>query len=268
MIDDPEQQIMPPPEKLILPAPPEPPAPPILSNPRGPQVRPEWLIQRHTSPPPRGLFARVRYFWQKDPAYKVLMVAVAVVLVAGLLLTTLATRAFLLNPNLFRSGYSSAAVEATPAGTVDLRPTFPTPGGGQGSTSSSQPPAQNTPALQPTVTQQPNPTPQPGGLTVQITSIPTRVQNGTTVPVGVTTSGAGVTVWLSVMYDASPFRGYAGPRITDGNGFATIPWTVNVFGAGRHVLAVVTAYARDQQGQQTSSQPVVVQITAIGGGGG
>ncbi len=267
MIDDPEQQTMPPPEKLILPAPPEPSMPPILSNPRGPQVRPEWLIQRRTPPPPRGPLARLRYFWQKDSAYKVLLLAVAIVLVAGLLLATLASRAFLLNPNLFQSGYAPAAVGATPAGTVDFRPTFPTPGGGKGSTSSSQPPAQNTPSLQPTVTQQPNPTPQPGGLSVQITSIPARVQNGATVPVGVTASGAGVTVWLSVMYDASPFRGYAGPRITDGNGFATIPWTVNVFGGGRHVLAVVTAYVRDQQGQQTNSQAVVVQIVGGGGGG-
>ncbi|HVB62764.1 MAG TPA: hypothetical protein VNE61_16345 [Ktedonobacteraceae bacterium] len=260
MIDDPERQAMPP-EKLLLPAPPETRVPPTPTVAHPAQVKPEWLIRRQTPPPPRSPFARVRYLWRKDPAYKVLLVAVMVVLLAGLLLATLATSAFFRAGNPFQSSaYTQAPTGATPAGTVDLRPTFPTPGGGQGSTSSSQPPAQNTPAPQPTTP------PQSSGLTVQFTNIPTRVQSGSTVLVGVSTNEPGATVWLTISYGSPPFRGYAGPRVTGSNGFATIPWSINIFAGGRHSTAVVTAFARNQQGQQTHSQPVQVQISGTGGG--
>lgn len=273
MIDDPEQQTpgmngKATPEKLILPAPPETQAPPIPTVARPVPVKPEWLIRRQTPSLPRGPLARLRYFWRKDPAYKVLLVAVTVVLLAGLLLATLAASAFVRSGNPLQSGaYTRTPASATPTGTVDLRPTFPTPGGGLGSSSSSQPPVQNTPTSQPTVPPQPTSPPQPVGLTVQFTNIPTHVQSGSVVPVGVSTNEAGATVWLTIMYGVPPYRGYAGPRVADGNGFATIPWSVNVFGGGRHSVAIVTAFARNQQGQQTHSQSAVVQVSGGNGGG-
>jgi len=267
MIDDPERQTTPP-EKLILPAPSETQVPPTPTVAHPVPVKPEWLIRRQAASLPRSPFARLRYLWRKDPAYKALLVSVTIVLLAGLLLATLATRAFLGGGNLLQSSaYTQTPTGATPTGTVDLRPTFPTPGSGLGSSSSSQPPVQNSPAPQPTNPPQPTTPPQTSGLTVQFTNIPTHVQSGSTVPVGVSTNEPGATVWLTISYGSPPFRGYAGPRVTDGNGLATIPWSVNVFGGGRHSMAVVTAFARDQQGQQTHSQSVVVQVSGNNGGG-
>src|SRR5207248_2169870 len=95
---------------------------------------------------------------------------------------------------------------AAPAGTIDLRPSFPTPGGNNGSTTTSQPPAHSTPTLTTdnnlTPTVEPSPTaPGDGRLTVQITDIPNRVLNNSTVSVGVHTSEANVTVTLYVLYN-------------------------------------------------------------------
>ena len=231
------------------------------------QVRPEDLI-RPAAMPPKDPLARLIYFWRKDPAYKVLIIAVGLVLIAGLLFFSLVSRA--MNPNFFKLNSTSPQAPptaVTPSGTVDLRPAFPSPGGGQGSSTSSQPPAQSTPALQPTVDNtQSSPTPGQGGtLTVQITGIPNRVQNGSVVDVGVSTNEANVTVELYVVYSAPPYRDFAGPHMTGDGGNATIPWSVSVYKTGG-ARAIVVAIARDQNGQQAQSQPVSVQIAGFGGG--
>ena len=268
MINQPEiQEPNPQQEKLVLP----PPDGNESSTPGGSlhstQVRPEDLI-RPAAMLPKDPFARLIYFWRKDPAYKVLIIAVGLVLIAGLLSFSLVSRA--MNPNFFKLNSTSPQAPptgVTPSGTVDLRPAFPSPGGGQGSSTSSQPPAQSTPALQPTVDNtQSSPTPGQGGtLTVQITGIPNRVQNGSVVDVGVSTNEANVTVELYVVYNAPPDRGFAGPRMTDDGGNATIPWPVSVYKIGG-ARAIVVAIARDQNGQQAQSQPVSVQIAGFGGG--
>src|SRR5215467_899232 len=112
------------------------------------QLRPEQLIRRQVQPIPKGIKARLGFYWHKDPAYKVLMIAMAMVLVAGIIFVSLASVAFLNNSNLFASSYTPQAIPkgANPTGTVNLRPTFPAPGGGNGTNQqSSQPPAQPTP---------------------------------------------------------------------------------------------------------------------------
>ena len=231
------------------------------------QVRPEDLI-RPAAMPPKDPLARIIYFWHKDPAYKVLIIAVGLVLIAGLIFFSLVSRA--MNPNFFKLNSTSPQTPptaVTPSGTVDLRPAFPSPAGGQGSSTSSQPPAQSTPALQPTVDNtQSSPTPGQGGtLTVQITDIPNHMQNGSVVDVGVSTNEANVTVELYVVYNAPPYRGIAGPRMTDDGGNTSIPWSVSVYKTGG-ARAIVVAIARDQNGQQAQSQPVSVQIAGFGGG--
>ncbi len=268
MINQPEiQEPNPQQEKLVLP-------PPDGNESSTPgdslhytQVRPEHLI-RHAAMSPKDPLARLIYFWHKDPAYKVLIIAVGLVLIAGLLFFSLVSRA--MNPNFFKLNSTSPQAPptgVTPSGTVDLRPAFPSPGGGQGSSTSSQPPAQSTPALQPTVDNtQSSPTPGQGGtLTVQITDIPNHVQNGSVVDVGVSTNEANVTVELYVVYSAPPYRDFAGPHMTDDGGNATIPWSVSVYKIGG-ARATVVAIARDQNGQQAQSQPVSVQIPGFGGG--
>ena len=233
-------------------------------------VRPGQLSQRNAPPLPSSPLAKVRYFWGKDPAFKVLVVAIGVVIIAGLLVLSLVGTALSHNVGSFTSGNSQAQTPPTagiPTGTVDAHPTFPPPGGGQGSGSSSQPPTKGTPVLQ--ATQGDTPTPQPttgGKLTVQINDIPNRVQNNSTVAVSVTTSDPNSTVDLYVIYNAAPYRYTSGTHTTDANGNATLYWMINVFMFGRHAQATVYVVATDQNGQRAQAQPVTVQV--VGGGGG
>ena len=237
------------------------------------QLRPEQLIQRRTQPAPKGVGARLAFYWRKDPAYKVLMIAVTMILIAGIIFVSLASAAFLGNSSFLASTSSSPQAipkGANPTGTVDLRPTFPAPGGGSGTNQqSSQPPMQSTPALQPTnPTGQPSPTPGGGGtLTVQFTSIPQQVMNGSYVSVGVNTSEPGVSVILVIRYSVQGGRSTAGPQTTGNDGNATIPWFVLAYGFGKKpVQAFVYAIATDQNGHQAKSQTVTVQVLTRGMG--
>jgi len=244
----------------------------MYASPQTIQVRPDQLIHQTTTPAPKHPLVKLGYFWRKDPAYKVLIIATGMVLVAGILFMTLVSSAIIRNPNLFAQNGTISQNPPTgvnPAGTVDLRPTFPTPGGGQGSNSSSQPPAQSTPALQPTesATATPQPSPGSGGtLTIQIVSIPQQVINGSTVPVEVMASEAGASVRLQVLYDAAPYYYTSGSQTTDGSGNATLSWHVHVTGfKAKGVVARVVAVATDQNGQQAVSQAVTVQVIMLGG---
>jgi len=233
------------------------------------QLRPEQLIQRLTQPAPKGVGARLAFYWRKDPAYKVLMIAVTMIIIAGIIFVSLASAAFLGNSSFLASTSSSPQAipkGANPTGTVDLRPGFSTPGGGSGSNQSSQPPVHSTPALQPTSTAQSSPTPGAGTLTVQFTSIPPQVLNGSSVNVGVNTNEPGVTVLLVIHYSTQN-RTTAGPQITNNNGNATIPWFVLAYGFGKKpVQAFVYAIATDQNGHQAKSQTVTVQVLTRGMG--
>lgn len=282
MIDHPEMhETATPQQKLVLPAVPvAQPPPDVYSDPRidvpgvysnpGMQVPPTMLI-RHTTPPPRSPLTKLVYFWRKDPAYKVLMIAVVMVVIAGLLLTTFVTRAVLHGFSATGPVVQNPVATTQPVGTVDNRPTFPTPGGGDGSTVTSQPPMQSTPILQPTTPpMQPTPSPPTSGtLTVQITSIPNHVRNNAVVDVGVSTNEPNISVSLVILYSSFPYRGTAGPVTTDNSGSANIRWFVfvNAF-SNRMATAAVYAVARDQNGQFVRSQPVTVQINVQGGGGG
>jgi hypothetical protein len=253
--------------KLVLPAPPSVEQQMYFGGQKA-QLRPEQLIRKKIQPAPKGAGAMIAYYWRKDPAYKVFMIAMAMVLLAGIIFISLASAAFLGNPNFFASSTSQTIPkESNPTGTVNLRQTFPTPGGGSGSNQSSQPPMQQTPALQPTAGQQ-SPTPGGGALNVQITSIPSQVVNGTIVRVGVSTSVPGISVLLVIHYNAQGGRNTAGPGITDNNGTANIPWFVLTYGFGKKsVQAFVYAVATDQNGQQVKSQTQIVQVVNRGMGG-
>lgn len=235
-------------------------------------VRPEQLILHTTPPPPSNPLAKLRYFWSKDSAYKVLMIAIGTVLIAGMLSLSLVSASFLRNVGSFAGGNSLSQTPpkaVVPTGTVVVHPTFPPPGGGSGSGTSSQPPTQTTPVLQATQgdTSTPQPTPGNGQLTIQINGVPSHVQDYSTIPVSITTSEPNATVNLYVVYNAPPYRYLSTSSTTDGNGNATISWTVNVFMVGRHAQAVVYAVATDQNGQRAQAQPVSVQVVGSNGGG-
>lgn len=268
MINHPDTQRQEPqPGKLVLPALPDE-AEQTYKGGQTAQIQPEQLVRYRPQPVPKGAVARLTYYWRKDPAYKVLIIAMAAVLVAGMVFVSLASTAFVGNAFTSRSS-QNPPTGANPTGTVDLRPSFPTPGGGSGGNQSSQPPMQSTPALQPTNTGQASPTPGGGGtLTVQITSIPSQVTNGSRVNVGVNTSEPGVSVLLVIRYNVAPSRATAGPQISDSDGNATISWFVFVYGPGqKSVQATVYAVATDQNGQRAKSQSVTVQVLPFGTGG-
>jgi hypothetical protein len=262
MINQPDtQEQEPQPGRLVLPTPPADEQRMYYGGQKA-QLRPEQLMRNPAQSAPKGVGARLAYYWRKDPAYKVLMIAMAMVLIAGIIFVALASAAFLGNPNLFASSSSQNIPRgANPTGTVNLHPAFPTPGGGNGSNQSSQPPMQQTPALQPTTDQQ---SPTPGGtLTVQITNLPQTVSNGSRVDVGVNTSEPGATVLLVIRYSQGN-RTTAGPQTTDSNGNATIPWFVFAFGQ-RNIQATIYAVATDQNGQKAKSPTYTVQVKGIGG---
>ena len=263
MINNPDTEDQVPRGRLVLPAPPGE-TQRMYGDIQRTRLQTEQLIRRQAHAAPQGTVARLAYYWRKDPAYKVLFIAIAMVLVASIVFVSLASAAFLGNPNSSSSSQNPPVV-ARPTGAVDLRPTFPNPGGGQGGNQSSQPPLYQTPALQPTnPTDQPSPTPNDGGgtLTVQITNIPPQVANGQTVNVSVNTSEPGATVTLVVRYNVQPYRASAGPQTTDGGGNATLSWFVLVYSIGqRNAQATVYAVATDQNGQQAMSQVATVQIS-------
>lgn len=210
-------------------------------------------------PGTRSLSTRILYLWRKDPAYAVLSLAIALVVVASLVFIALGANA-LLGSN---SGpaWSSAQTEhppvLTPAGTVDDNPTFSTPGSNKGSSSSSQPRGGPPPVLQPGPGG-----PDQGTLVVQIISIPNVARNNTRVRVIAQTSEPGASVRLQVNYDAAPFFYTSSARTTDGNGNAALTWNIRVFGFnGNGVQATVVVIATDGNGQQATSQPVTVIIT-------
>jgi hypothetical protein len=257
-------------EKLVLPAYPDDQYRINSTNtPQYSHIRPDQLIRYQTTPPPKQPIDRLRHYWQKDPAYKVFMIAIGMVLVASLVFVSLVSSALVRNPKLFALNNTVSQTPPTgvaPASTVDLRPTFPPPGGGIGTGSSSQPPAQSTPELQSTPTVQLSPSPQTGGpLTVQITSIPNHVSNNSVVPVSVNTNLPNITVVLVALYRVAPYRDVVGPLTTDGNGDATFSWSVSVFIFGNSTQATVYAVAKDQNGQRAQSQAVIVQISRGGG---
>jgi hypothetical protein len=273
MINQPDTQEQEPQSgKLVLPAPPAAEHQMYYGGQKA-QIRPEQLIRLQTQPAPKDVGARLAFYWRKDPAYKVLMIAMTLVLLAGIIFVSLASAAFLGNSSFVTSTSTSPQAipkGVNPTGTVDLRPAFPTPGGGSGSNQQdSQPPTQTTPALQPTnPSDQPSPTPGGGGtLNVQFTSIPSQVVNGSYVIVGVNTSEPGVSVLLVIRYSAQGGRSTAGPQMTDSNGNASIPWFVSFFGLGqKSVQAYVYALATDQNGQRARSQTVTVQVLIRGVG--
>src|ERR1700730_12252574 len=142
------------------------------------QFDPTLLIRQKTPPAPKKVLPKLAWYWRKDPAYKVFMIALAMVVLASIVLVSL------VSASVFGRSSSGASYSQTPpakivrGGPVDLHPAFPTPGGGNGTGESSQPPAQNTPSIGPTATGTAQPTVQPGGqLTLQITGFPAVVSN-------------------------------------------------------------------------------------------
>src|SRR5947208_13080784 len=110
MIDQPEiQEPNPQQGKLVLPAPTGNEYSRPGSSLHHTHIRPEQLI-RHPARPPKDPLERLRYFWRQDSAYKVLIIAVGLVLTAGLLFVSLVSSAMVGNANFFTLNSASSQV--------------------------------------------------------------------------------------------------------------------------------------------------------------
>lgn len=228
------------------------------------QIHPGLLIRPTTTPAPKKVLPKLAWYWRKDPAYKVFMIAIAMVVVASIVFVSLLSTSLFSRSSSGASFAQTPPAKVTPRGPVDLHPAFPTPGGGNGTAQSSQPPTQKTPSLGPTSTSTAQPTVQSGGqLTLQIVNYPQTVTNNSVVDITVSTNQPGITVYLQIRYNAFPSQTRTGAGTTDGNGSVTIPWSVSVFSFGhKHVQATLTAIGADQNGQSVASDPVAIQVVA------
>jgi hypothetical protein len=261
MINQPDQDVWEretriPENKLVLPA-------PVDEGPYQRRYSSPLLDSRtsqQTSVTSPGLFARFFQLVRRDPAYAVLALGIALVIFASCVFLVLGAN-LMLNGNsstTWNSAQTQHPSVPTPSGTVDNNPSFPTPATRNGSNQSSQPTAAGpTPVLQPSPSQ---PTDQ-GTLTVQITSVPSVVNNNSHVLVGVQTSEPGVTIRLQVTYNATPFF-YSSTGQTGSAGDGTLSWNIRVRAAfGNSARATLIVFATDQNGQQATSQPVTVMIS-------
>jgi hypothetical protein len=228
------------------------------------QLRPQAPIA------PTNPFSRLGALWRAEPAYKVLMVATAMVLVAGIIFAT-----FLINT--FAQSTTSTPKAATLPGMVATTtpkmpaatpPTFPTPSGGQGSKQSSSQPPKSAPVVLPTftpVTTNQQPTPQTQNqnqtLQLQITNYPQQVHNNSDVQITVMANQPGITVHLQISFDNSIITNTAGPQETGNDGTATLDWHVANVSFKQSFVARITAYGIDQNGQQVSSQTISVEVS-------
>ncbi len=212
----------------------------------------------------QNILAKLVALWNKDVSYKILYLAVALVVIASLVFIALGANA-LASSNTSGPIWASSQVEhpptPTPVGTVDHVPGFATPVTGTGSHQSSQPDTTGSstylaPTPTPAATQ-----PASGPLTVQILNIPNTVNNNSRVRVDVQTSEPDVTVSLQITYDTVPFFASSGSKTTNGSGNATLTWTAKVVNLqGNGAQASVVVVATDQNGQQARSQAATVTI--------
>jgi hypothetical protein len=229
----------------------------------GPYGRPHIAEALASAPGP--LPAKLAYLWRKDPAYKVLFIAIAAILLCSIVGATM----------LFATFSQSVQPQQSDSAASGPNAVAFTPGGkGQ------QP--QSTPVLSQTTVAVATPTPLPsptavasssstpatnenGPLTVQITNLPDTVNNHTTVPVTVKASKTDTTVTLTVFYfGAQPVTFRAGPQSVDANGNTTFYWNIDEGGFGssfkKHITAHVVATVQEQNGNTANSNVITVQV--------
>jgi hypothetical protein len=213
------------------------------------------MVRRPQSSLPSNPIARLGHLWKNDPAYRILFIAISVVLLSVLICLV-----------VFASIFNQPSPRNALGGGSGTQQAISTSVSTSGPTAAVTP----TPASTPTPTPEPTPTPTPvpDTLTLQITSNLDTVKNNSTVPVSVNTNGgSGVTVHLSIVYKYDLFPSTSDTtdsQDTDSQGNATISWKVNArtfLPPGANATAEVTAVAVDQQGRRTTSKTVTVNIS-------
>ena len=228
--------------------------------------------------PPGPPHSKIATLWKKDPAYRVLFVAIGVVLLCSL------GGSLLLVSAVGHSGQAGQQANSNVSSvSTSNTPTVPTPDPNKQLQATTQ--AATATALAVTPTQQPMPTPTPtqptptptqptptppptlnnnGPLSVQINNLPGSADNHSTVPVTVTANHPGTIVRLVVSYSGAQPSSYAsGSQSVDANGNTTIYWNIDEQRSrffGNTVIARVMAVAQDQNGNVNNSSIGSVQI--------
>jgi serine/threonine protein kinase len=101
-----------------------------------------------------------------------------------------------------------------------------------------------------------------GRLSVSIGSVPTIVQNGSSVSVQIITNSGNCQVSLQVIYSNASQTFKSQSYMTDSSGNASIDWDVNVNtqSVGKYTLASLIVSATDQSGRTALSLPTIVQV--------
>lgn len=201
---------------------------------------------------PRSPMARLGYYWQKDPAYRFLLLSIAFVLLSSVAFALVLGNYLTQGPGHSPSPnqVQRPGLQGSPTATAHTQATAtPTP--------------QPSPSPTPTPTQEATATPDPtqpttGQLSAQIINAPGTVNNGSSVQITVA-SQPGATVRLSVRYQAAPFIGGGSTALVGDSGTTQLRWNVRVI-SSQDTSAQLTIIATDQNGQSTQSAPVTVQI--------
>ena len=223
--------------------------------------RPTRSINQPISAAFHGLLTRTMQRWRTELAFRLLSAAVALAIVSALIVTVLVAHA--VTTGTSSPDWTPAMVQhpaaTAPANSTNLKPTFPTPVTGKGSSTSSQPTGHSATSLQPTPASD-----DQGTLDVQITNIPDVVNNRSTVQIDVQTSEPNIDVQLQITYNAAPFYYTSRGDTTDDQGNASLNWNVRVrsLSNGNNAQATVIVVATDHHGQQATSQPMTVEITS------
>jgi hypothetical protein len=244
---DPNEQTLPQ-QPIVLRAPQgqQPYIQPQQQSPAGRWVPPQGMGNRPLSMDPTGR----KRSWKNDPAYRVLFIAIGVVLLSSLAFVGVLAAVF--NQPSSQTAQGGPNTQKTAAGRVNI--SSPTP-------AATPTP---TPTLAPTATPIPTPTPilVTGPLTVEITNVANPVQGGKSFLVNVHTNYPKTNVQLVIVYNTLHFPSTTELQKTDGNGDATITWNVPTFRTT--AIAQITALAQDQQGKTANSKTVKVTINTNG----
>ena len=144
----------------------------------------------------------------------------------------------------------TSVTPAAPSGTMPV---------GSSATSVTSSAAPTVSSATPTATSVPAQTSQ---VTVRVSSVPDPVHNGTTVNVSITTNPGGISIQLVVTYSSWQKGFTSAQQATDGNGQATVSWSISIPPGHLKDAATATlvAVANDQKGGQVTSSPLQVQV--------
>ena len=257
----------------------QPPQPPSYAYSRKKSLRPADLVRRPSSSAPfTSPLNQIVMLWNKDPAYKVLFIAITTILVSSIVCIVIISHAL----------HSGSTPPAQTAQITTNNPQTSTPTATNLSPTVSQPiqtiitptTAPSTIAPAPTPTTEPTPVPAPTPTpTIEPTPVPTPtpstnqplqvtlddiaspVKNNTTVAITVTTNQPDVEVQLFITYTVYPVQSVSEAQTTNNEGQVTFDWMVRVrLNNNRNATARITAIARTKNGPPVSSQTITVEI--------